>query len=105
MLEASSDEDPTRIKRREGGEFEQRVASDEPGSLQKEVRQVIKKTIMWPSTQQTVKGIVTGGVRRTWRYVREKVAKYQEGKRKGKEEGEKEKAKDKEKAKEKEKKM
>lgn len=93
MLEASSDEDPTRIKRREGGEFEQRVASDEPESLQKEVRQVIKKTIMWPSTQQTVKGIVTGGLGRTWRYVGEKVTKYREGKRKGKEEGEREKEK------------
>ena len=92
MLEASSDEDPTRIKRREGGEFEQRVASDEPDSLQKEVRQVIKKTIMWPSTQQAVKGLVTGGVRKTWRYVGEKIAKYREGNRKAKG-GEKEKEK------------
>jgi len=99
MLEASNDEDPTRIKRREGGEFEQRVASDEPESLRKEVRQVIKKTITWPSTQQTVKGIVTGGVRRTWRYVGEKMAKYREGNQKAKEKV-KEKVKDEKKEKE-----
>lgn len=99
MLEASNDEDPTRIKRREGGEFEQRVASDEPESLRKEVRQVIKKTITWPSTQQTVKGIVTGGVRRTWRYVGEKMAKYREGNQKAKEKA-KEKVKDEKKEKE-----
>ena len=86
MLEASSDEDPTRIKRREGGKFEQRVADDHSQSLQTEVRQVIKKTIMRPSTQQTVKGIITGGVTRTWRYVSEKMAKHREGNQKAKDE-------------------
>ena len=85
MLEATNDEDPTRVKRRQGGQFEQRVASDDLDSLRKEVRGVISKTIMWPSTQQTIKGIITGGVRRSWRYISEKMAKNREGKQKVKE--------------------
>ena len=84
MLEAAEDEDPTRIKRRQGGTFERRIAGDEPDSLSKEVRAVIKKTISWPSASQSLKGPVTGGVRKTWRYVSEKIAKYQEGKKKDK---------------------
>ncbi|MCJ1388864.1 Phosphatidate cytidylyltransferase, mitochondrial [Xylographa bjoerkii] len=87
MLEAANDEDPTRVKRQQGGEFERRVAGDEPDSLKKEVRQVIKKTIRWPSASQTLKGIVTGGVVNAWRYVSEKIAKYREGNKKMKSEG------------------
>jgi mitochondrial translocator assembly and maintenance protein 41 len=74
MLEASSDDDKERITRREGGEFEQRIAKDTEG-IKTEVRQVIEKTIRWPSWTQSLKGIVTAGVSRGWRYAREKRAK------------------------------
>ena len=82
MLEAANDEDPTRVKRQQGGEFERRVAGDELESLKKEVRQVIKKTIWWPSVSQSLKGIVTGGIAKSWRYINEKIAKFREGKKK-----------------------
>ncbi len=81
MIEESSDEDTTRIKRRQGGEFEQRIAADEKG-LAGEVRAVIRRTIRWPSTSQSIKGLFTGGFARTWRYLREKLQKYREGRMK-----------------------
>lgn len=74
MLEASSDDDKERIKRREGGEFEQRIAKDTEG-IKTEVRQVIEKTVRWPSFTQSIKGIVTAGVAKGWRYASEKRAK------------------------------
>ena len=75
MLEASSDDDKERIKRREGGEFEQRIAKDTEG-IKTEVRQVIEKTIRWPSFTQSIKSIMTAGVAKSWRYASEKRAKY-----------------------------
>ena len=85
MLEAATDEDGTSFKRRQGGGFEQRIAKEPPEDLRAEVRGVIKKTISWPSTSQSLKGVVTAGVRRTWRYMREKTAKHWEGTKKAKE--------------------
>ncbi|KAH7384917.1 mitochondrial matrix Mmp37-domain-containing protein [Cadophora sp. MPI-SDFR-AT-0126] len=82
MLESSSDEDATRINRRQGGGFERRIANEPPEDLRAEVRYVIKKTISWPSTSQSLKGILTSGIRRSWRYMSEKMSKYREGKRK-----------------------
>ncbi|KAI9651231.1 Mitochondrial translocator assembly and maintenance protein 41 [Ciborinia camelliae] len=82
MLEASRDEDGTRIKRREGGGFERRIAREPPEDLRSEVRSVIKNTIGWPSTSQSLKGPFTAGFSRTWRYMSEKMAKHSEGKRK-----------------------
>ena len=79
MLEESSDEDLTRIKRRTGGMFEQQVAGDEQQALKAEVSGVIKKTINWPSTSQSIKGVVTAGIGRTYRYLKEKGQKYSEG--------------------------
>jgi translocator assembly and maintenance protein 41 len=86
MMEQASDEDPERIHRREGGPFERRIAADE--SLKQEVQQAIKKTIRWPSTVQTIKGPFTAGVRRTWRYLREKREKYTKSAESSKPEGE-----------------
>ena len=83
MMEGSKDEDATRINRREGGGFERRIASEPAEDLRSEIRGVIKKTIGWTSTSQSLKGVVTGGFSRTWRYMSEKVAKYREGKRSG----------------------
>jgi translocator assembly and maintenance protein 41 len=82
MMEESKDEDATRIKRREGGGFERRIANQPPEELRSEVRIAIKKTIGWPSTSQSVKGLITGGIGRSWRYMSEKMAKSREGKRK-----------------------
>ena len=85
MLEESSDEDPTRVNRRQAGPFEKRVAGESQSEVKKEVSAVIKKTIGWPSASQTMKGLVTGGVRRTWKYLMEKYQKYREGQRAEKE--------------------
>jgi translocator assembly and maintenance protein 41 len=86
MLESSTDEDATRIKRREGGGFERRIANEPPEELRAEVRGVIRNTISWPSTSQSLKGALTAGVGRTWRYMSEKMSKHSEGKRKAAEE-------------------
>ena len=84
-IEQSADEDATSIKRRQGGPFEQRIVSEPPEDLRQEVRGVIKKTIGRPSTSQSLKGVVTSGFRRTWRYMSEKTMKHREGKRKAQE--------------------
>jgi translocator assembly and maintenance protein 41 len=86
MLESSTDEDATRIKRREGGGFERRIANGPPEELRSEVRGVIRNTISWPSMSQSLKGALTAGLGRTWRYMSEKMAKHSEGKRKAAEE-------------------
>jgi translocator assembly and maintenance protein 41 len=86
MLEASSDEDATKINRRQGGTFERRIANEPPEDLRAEVRGAIKKTIGWPSTSQSLKGLLTSGIGRSWRYMSEKIAKNREGKQKAAEE-------------------
>lgn len=89
MLEDSADEDARgSIKRRQGGVFEQRVASEPRDVLAREVGGVIRKTIWWPSTSQSLKSLFTAGVARSWRYVGEKVEKWREGRRREKERGE-----------------
>lgn len=79
MLESTNDEDPTRIRRKQGGVFEQRIAGDAQQALNREVKVVIRKTIYWPSASQSLKGPVTAGLVKTWRYLREKIGKYREG--------------------------
>lgn len=81
MMEGSSDEDATGIKRRQGGPFEQRIAADEEG-LKTLLPLAIKQTISWPSTSQTVKGVLTTGVSKSVRYVHEKAEKWREGQQK-----------------------
>ncbi|KAI0830968.1 mitochondrial matrix Mmp37 [Hypoxylon sp. FL0890] len=78
MMEQSKDEDAVSFKRQQGGGFEQRIAQDDPEALRNTVRDVIKKTINWPSTTQSLKGILTSGIRRSFRYMGEKIAKYRE---------------------------
>ena len=80
MMEDSTDEDSQGIYRREGGPFERRIASEDPTVLREEVRRVIKRTVEWPATVQSVKGFATSGIRRSLRYMREKRAKSKEGK-------------------------
>ncbi|MCJ1357126.1 MAG: Mitochondrial translocator assembly and maintenance protein 41 [Icmadophila ericetorum] len=79
MLEESSDEDPTRVKRRQAGPFEKRIGSESQLELKQVVSTVIKKTIAWPSMSQTLKGPVTGGFIRTSKYLMEKYEKYRQG--------------------------
>ena len=99
MLAASADEDAMSIKRRQGGRFEQRVASESEDVLRKEVSGVIRKTIGWPSTSQAIKSILTSGVRRSWRYAMDKYGKWREGRAQATSSA-KEKSKEKEKAQE-----
>lgn len=74
MMKESQDADQALVRRRQGGPFEQRIASDD--NLKQEVQASITKTIRWPSTVQSAKGLVTSGIGRTWRYLREKQNKY-----------------------------
>ncbi|KAG8166443.1 hypothetical protein KVR01_002132 [Diaporthe batatas] len=62
-----------------GGGFETRIAQDDPAELRTNVRRVIKQTIGWPSTTQSLKGLLTGGVRKSFGYVWEKIEKYRAG--------------------------
>jgi mitochondrial translocator assembly and maintenance protein 41 len=80
MMKASTDEDGTSFKRRQGGEFERRIAQDDPNALQDTVRRVIKQTINWPSTTQSLKSVMTAGLGKSARYLGEKVSKYNQGK-------------------------
>ena len=81
MMDQANDEDPSRIKRKQGGPFEQRIAGDEQVSLNKEVSSAIAKIIKWPSWSQSIKGLVTSGFRNSWRYSMEKWGKYREGRK------------------------
>lgn len=79
MLDESNDQDPTRVKKQQGGVFDQRVGNDRQQDLRGEVKKAIKSTVQWPSVTQSLKSIVTTGVVRSIRYTREKMAKYREG--------------------------
>ena len=80
MMEESKDEDAERVHRRQGGPFEQRVASDE--HLSTALRTAIQKTIRWPSTVQSIKSALTAGTGRTLRYLSDKREKYKKSKSK-----------------------
>ncbi|CAL8581803.1 Mitochondrial translocator assembly and maintenance protein 41, variant 2 [Xanthoria parietina] len=84
MLEESDDQDPTRVKKQQGSVFDQRVANDRPEDLRGEVKKAIQSTVQWPSVTQSLKSIVTTGVVRSIRYVREKMEKYREGRKREK---------------------
>lgn len=79
MMEESRDEDPTSFRRQQGGGFERRIAQDDPRALRAAIRGVIRSTVNWPSTSQSIKGFFTAGVARTARYLQEKYAKYRKG--------------------------
>ena len=73
MMQESNDRDPELVRRKQGGLFEQRIASDD--KLAKEVETSITKTIRWPSSVESTKGLFTAGVGRAYRYLREKQDK------------------------------
>lgn len=80
MMRATEEEEHKSIVKRHGGAFERRIATDDPHKLQEIVRDVVKQTVNWPSTVQSIKGILMGGFSRTVRYMAEKMAKYRKGK-------------------------
>jgi translocator assembly and maintenance protein 41 len=75
-MKASTDEEGGAVKKMQGGEFERRIATDDAQKLNETVRIVIKQTVNWPSTVQSIKGLLMGGFSRTWRYLGEKYSKY-----------------------------
>ncbi|CCX05469.1 mitochondrial matrix Mmp37-domain-containing protein [Pyronema domesticum] len=76
------DEDQERMVKKEGGEWERRIAMDM--GLKGQVGQVIRDTVKWPSTAQSVKGLLTAGPVKSWHYLGEKFGKYRESKKSGK---------------------
>ncbi|KAH6856064.1 mitochondrial matrix Mmp37-domain-containing protein [Chaetomium sp. MPI-CAGE-AT-0009] len=87
MMNESKEEDSVAFKRREGGGFERRIAQDDPIELRNYIRTVIKQTISWPATAQSLKGPLTSGIQRSWRYMKEKIDKYRQGKQAEKDKG------------------
>jgi len=73
ILEEAANEDPSGFKRREAGEFERRVAGD--ADLPETMARCVRATVSWPSTSQSIKGAVTAGLGRSWKYYSEKRAK------------------------------
>ncbi|KAH6605431.1 hypothetical protein Trco_007138 [Trichoderma cornu-damae] len=78
MMAATSDYDGA-VTRRQAGQFEKRIAADDPEQLLRITRRVIKQTVNWPSTSQSVKGLLMGGFKRSWRYLGEKISKWRKG--------------------------
>ncbi|EME83428.1 uncharacterized protein MYCFIDRAFT_164608 [Pseudocercospora fijiensis CIRAD86] len=88
ILKQTEDEDPTGFKRREGGDFERRIAEQE--DLPEVMSKCIRSTVQWPATMQTIKGVFTSGLVRSIKYVSEKRLKGKQKKKVAKEsEGEK----------------
>lgn len=62
--------------RREGGEFEQRIAGQE--DLADVMAKCVNATVKWPATSQTIKSFFTAGVGRAWKYYSDKRKKGRE---------------------------
>ncbi|KAF2193829.1 mitochondrial import protein-like protein mmp37 [Zopfia rhizophila CBS 207.26] len=74
MLEASADEDAKGgLKKPVGGAFDRRIAGEK--DLPEMVSRAVNQTVKWPSTIQSLKGILTAGPTMGWRYLREKREK------------------------------
>jgi translocator assembly and maintenance protein 41 len=74
MLEASSDEDPEGgFKKPVASPFDRRIAAEH--DLPAMVNKAINQTVYWPATVQSMKGILTAGPYKSWRYLQEKRAK------------------------------
>ncbi|KAF2261938.1 mitochondrial import protein-like protein mmp37 [Lojkania enalia] len=77
MLEASKDEDAKGgLKKPVGGDFDRRIAGEK--DLPEMVAKAVNQTVKWPSTVQSIKGILTAGPIRGWQYLQEKRAKGKE---------------------------
>ncbi|KAB2579030.1 Mitochondrial matrix Mmp37 [Lasiodiplodia theobromae] len=81
MLQQRAEEDATSYMRRQGGDFDRRIAGEK--DLKDKVAQSVRDTVKWPSTVQSLKGLVTAGPARSWRYMSEKWAKGKQGSKEG----------------------
>ncbi|KAI2625173.1 mitochondrial matrix Mmp37 [Xylaria nigripes] len=81
MMEENENESSDSFKRQQGGGFEQRIVQQPPEDVQETVRAVIRKTIYWPSTSQSLKSFATAGFSRGFRYLGEKLDKYRQGRK------------------------
>ncbi|KAF8455257.1 mitochondrial matrix Mmp37 [Kalaharituber pfeilii] len=96
-------DDEERLARRTAGDWERRIMKDDDaervkmrkrgtegvgadgagiaeGGLGMEVRKAIRKTVMEASVGQSLKGVLTAGPGRSWRYLGEKVGKWRDAK-------------------------
>ncbi|KAF2480032.1 mitochondrial matrix Mmp37-domain-containing protein [Neohortaea acidophila] len=64
------------LNRREGGEFEQRIADQD--DLSSVMAKCVQGTVQWPATSQTIKSFFTAGVGRAWRYYKDKRKRSKE---------------------------
>lgn len=71
LIKQGMDEDA--FSRRIGGEFDRKIAG--AGDVDRMVKGVVQKTVMWPTVSQSLKGVLTAGPTRSWRYVMEKREK------------------------------
>lgn len=71
LVAGSKDEDA--FSRRMGGSFDRRIGTHE--RISEAMRRITKKTVTWPTVTQSLKGVLTAGPSRSWRYVSEKRAK------------------------------
>jgi translocator assembly and maintenance protein 41 len=80
ILKAQEDDDPSGFKPRVGGDFERRIA--EQHDLPEVMATCVRRTVAWPSTMQTIKGVFTSGLTRSFKYVVEKRSKGKAKKKK-----------------------
>ncbi|RMZ73784.1 mitochondrial import mmp37 [Pyrenophora seminiperda CCB06] len=74
MIEANKDETPSGIMKKQiTGDFDRRIAKEK--DIPQMVTKAINRTVKWPSTIQTLKGPLTAGWSKTWRYLQEKREK------------------------------
>jgi translocator assembly and maintenance protein 41 len=74
MLEASKDEDAKGgVIKQVASAFDRRIAAEE--DLPQMVSKAVNQTVKWPSTVQSMKGVLTAGPQRAWRYLQEKREK------------------------------
>ncbi|KAH8148755.1 uncharacterized protein LAJ45_07098 [Morchella importuna] len=72
-------EDDERAAPKQGGEFEKRIVEGGTDEMADKVKKVIKSTISWPSTAQSLKGVLTAGPVRSAKYLTEKMGKWRRG--------------------------
>lgn len=74
MLEASKDETNSGIlKKQVAGAFDKRIAAET--DLPQMVTKAINQTVKWPSTVQSLKGLLSAGPVKSWQYLQEKRQK------------------------------
>jgi len=64
--------------KRTGGAFEREIAVDK--NIKRVLEDCVRKTISWPSTSQSIKGVFTAGIGKSWRYWSEKRQKFNQSK-------------------------